>query len=417
VYLYIEEESDLGYDEYVIKDTSDGSYETYTKEELLQEMSSGVKFIGLPFSGKQANLNKAKAAENDEFYTQMSDIEAELKNYDPDIFKDKVIYLPADVALQGGRFPVSEFVNYFKNNAETLDFKELIASCLLDHVEQSPEGYNCYSYKRTTEGYKSTFSHLEPDLLHQSGDFRSKECTEILKKADIVVTNPPFSLFREFIAWLKQDDGSLKPCIIVSNKNAITYKEVFPLIRDDNLWVGSTSLNGGRWMILPPDHVVESSKVSIKTDSRGNRIQNVAGVCWFTNLPHSRRAENMLLTERYYEEDGTTPLPDAELRYPKYDNYDAINVDKVNQIPRDYYGVMGVPITFLDKYNPDQFEIIGGFNAHTCPHEDGGYVPSTTTEYYDKNGNIKRWNGPTVNKKTTYYRICIRRKQPKIQSE
>lgn len=409
MYLYIEEESDLGYDEYVIKDTSDGSYETYTKEELLQEMSSGVKFIGLPFSGKQANLNKAKAAKNDEFYTQMSDIEAELKNYDPAIFKDKVIYLPTDVALQGGRFPVSEFVNYFKNNAETLDFKELIASCLLDHVEQSPEGYNCYSYKRTNGGYKSTFSHLEPDLLHQSGDFRSKECTEILKKADIVVTNPPFSLFREFMAWLKQDDGTLKPFIVIGNDNAVTYKEVFPYIKDNKMWHGYTRYRSGCYFHVNDDFIYASTYKYLR-EMNGGKVSRVNNVCWFTNIKKNK-VSDLFMYETYYEEDGVTPRQGSELRYPKYDNYDAINVDKVKEIPVDYFGVMGVPITFLYKYNPNQFEIIGGFNAHTCPHEEGGYVPSTTTEYYDKNGNVKRWNGPTVNKKTTYYRVCIRRKQ------
>ena len=192
---------------------------------------------------------------------------------------------------------------------------------------------------------------VKQDLYYEAGDFRSDMSIELLQQADIVVTNPPFSLFREYVAQLMQYG---KQFLIMGNKNAITYKEFFPLLKDNLVWPGVGSINGGRWMIMPDDIELASDKY--KYDVQGHRLLNIAGVCWFTNIDHAKRHQMLPLdlgfTYAGHEED-----------YPKYDNYGIINVDKVSQIPCDYMEVMGVPITFLDKYCPEQFEILGIANS------------------------------------------------------
>lgn len=230
---------------------------------------------------------------------------------------------------------------------------------------------------------ENELTELHGDGTYGAGDFRSRECLELLDEADIVVTNPPFSLFREYVATLMEHG---KKFVIMGNKNAITYKEVFPLIRDDKLWIGATSLNGGRWMIMPSNSEVESPKA--KKDRNGDVILNVAGVCWYTNLDITKRHEDLLLYRRYKEDPS---------RYPKYDNYDAIEVSKVKDIPEDYWGVMGVPITFMDSYNPEQFELIGA--------SDNGAVPD---EY--KLPHFKRHNEPYIDGRKVYKRLFIRRR-------
>ena len=265
-----------------------------------------------------SNLNLARRTKNDEFYTRLEDVEAELVHYE-NHFRDKTVYLNCDDQD-------SAFWQYFSERFDDLGLRRLVAT-------KYPEGVQF----RQDRGEGLQVIQLEGD-----GDFRSDECVELLKQADIVVTNPPFSLFREYVVQLVEHG---KKFVVMANKNAITYKEIWPLIQGNELWVGATSLNGGRWMILPDDLVVESKGAK---EENGRRILNVPGVCWFTNLDHAKRHEELPLWKRYTPEE-----------YPKYDNYDAINVNKVKEIPEDYDGAMGVPITFLDKHNPDQFEIWG----------------------------------------------------------
>lgn len=261
------------------------------------------------------NLHQAKKAKNDEFYTQLTDIEKECFHY-REHFRDKVIYCNCDDARE------SNFFKYFAMNFEFFGLKKLITT-----------GYKAYGkgvclvYEGDKNGNKvADDNEIQVTELKGDGDFRSEECIELLKQADIVVTNPPFSLFREYVAQLVEYE---KKFLIIGNKNAITFKEIFPLIKDNKLWMGITN---------PDEYMLPN----------GNITQSVKGLCrWFTNLEHKKRNEELILYKQYFEE-----------CYPKYDNYDAIEVSKVAEIPVDYEGVMGIPITFLDKYNPNQFEIV-----------------------------------------------------------
>lgn len=296
----------------------------------------------------RAQLRNAQSVKNDEFYTRLEDINAELVHYEK-YFKDKVVFMNCDDPTW------SNFWRYFHLEFERLGLKKIIST----HYEPGEVA----SYMMTYEGGNDEdFEVGTRTDLTQNGDFRSPECIELLKEADIVVTNPPFSLFREYVAQLMEYD---KKFIIMGNKNAITYKEFFPLLKDNKVWVGATSLNGGRWMIMPKNIKIESDKA--KKDLDGNTILNVAGVCWFTNLENKKRTEKIETAYLYSKKDSLYP----EL-YPKYDNYDAINIDKVNEIPLDYEGFMGVPVTFMDKYNPEQFEIIalGNSRDNFTPNKD-----------------------------------------------
>ena len=258
------------------------------------------------------NLHEAKRAKNDEFYTQLTDIEKEIINY-KEHFKDKIVLCNCNDALH------SNFAKYFSLNFEVLGLKQLICT-----------SYGEDAHVLIYNGDKN--GNNVPDLeewdcrkLEGDGDFRSEEMIELLKVADIVVTNPPFSLFREYVAQLVEYD---KKFLIIGNMNAITYKEIFPLIKENKIWLGTQYVK---------EFIVNDSE----TQAFGN-------VLWYTNLLHKRRTQPLDLYKHYNEEE-----------YPKYDNYDAINVNKVTDIPLDYDGVMGVPISFLDKYCPEQFEIIG----------------------------------------------------------
>lgn len=249
-------------------------------------------------------LKKAAKAKNDEFYTQYKDVEAEVKHYN---LKDMVVYCNCDNPQH------SNFYKYFKDNFHTLQIKHLYAT-----------GYN-----KDGNGYYGEYDGENETIksLNSNGDFQSEESIEILQKSDIVITNPPFSLFRPYI---KQLMDHKKPFLVIGNKNAITYKDIFPLIKDNKIWLGNS---------LP----------KIFIDENGNKISKCMCLCnWFTNIPHNSRKKPLILTKTYNAED-----------YPKYDNYDAIEVNKTKNIPIDYDGVMGVPISFLDKYCPTQFEIIG----------------------------------------------------------
>lgn len=292
------------------------------------------------------NLSAAKKAKNDEFYTQLTDIEKELKHYKKQL-RNKIIFCNCDDPEE------SNFYKYFKLNFLDLKLKKVITT----HFDSNQPTYKIELWEENRE-LKEVKTPLEGN-----GDFRSQECIDILKTADIVVTNPPFSLFREYIAQLVEYD---KKFLVIGNQNAITYKEIFPLIKDNKIWLG-----------------ISPRSMNFITPSGDLSCVNA---CWFTNLDHKKRHEELESITKY-----------DPLKNPKYDNYDAIEVSKVAEIPYDYQGVMGVPITFLDKYNPEQFEIVG-WSRHNDLNMDGGYWIG---------GN----NDATVNGKLVYRRLLIKHKQ------
>lgn len=288
-----------------------------------------------------ASLNAAGIAKNDEFYTCYEDIERELNHYSK-YFRGKVIYCNCDDHFGIGMgTPKSNFLKYFADNFEAFGIKRVIAT----HYEKDKQSTMYVLDSDITGDGIICGEDIKEFLLHGDGDFRSDECIELLKQADIVITNPPFSLFREYVAQLMEYN---KKFIIIGNVNAITYKEIFPLIKDNKMWLGLTIHSGDREFMVPYNYPLNASGTRI--DDAGNKYIRVKGVRWFTNMDHSQRHEFLETGKQYYG---------YESMYPKYDNYDAINVDATKDIPMDYDGVMGVPITFLDKYNPEQFEIIG----------------------------------------------------------
>lgn len=311
------------------------------------------------------NLHKASKAKKDEFYTQLVDIEKELKHY-KEQFQGKVVYCNCDDPFE------SNFFKYFAANFKALKLKKLIATSYTKSpiVGQQMLPFDMEGLKPSgKEPFKIEINEV-PDLnkdgaidlkdieyllehdknvsatLKGGGDFRSDECIELLKEADIVVTNPPFSLFREYIAQLMEYN---KKFLILGDQNAITYKETFGFIKENKLWHGYD--NGGtKWFQVPMDYDIPTE--SRKKIENGVKFFSMGRIVWFTNLDTEKRHEKLNLYKKY------TPK-----EFPKYDNYDVINVDKVSDIPMDYKGVMGVPITFVDKYNPGQFEILGIANS------------------------------------------------------
>ena len=309
---------------------------------------------------KNNNLHTAKAAKNDEFYTQLEDIENELKYY-KDYFKGKVVYCNCDGFLNEEK---SNFFVYFSLNYEFLGLKGLICTKYYPNGKgRKYEYYGDLNGNNYPDEEEIFTSDLEGD-----GDFRSEECIEILKKCDIVCTNPPFSLFRQYVAQLFEYH---KDFLIIGNVNAISYKEVFPLIKENKMWLGVSSFNKGMYFGVPDNYPLNAAGCGI--DENGKKYIRLKCVRWFTNLDHKKPHEELVLYKKYNEEE-----------YPKYDNYDAIEVSKVTDIPMDYYGVMGVPITFLDKYCPTQFQIIKFRKG-------------------DDNKNL------SVNGKCPYFRILIKR--------
>ena len=288
------------------------------------------------------NLNTAKAKKKDEFYTQLSDIERELKYYCGH-FRGKVVYCNCDDPR------VSKFFRYFSLQFRGLGLKKLITTCYKnqqrDMFSRSDAEKAIWLEYNGTQNATAVPSledigvhHLEGD-----GDFRSQECIDLLKQADIVVTNPPFSLFREYVAQLME---YRKKFLIIGNMNASTYKEIFPLIKDQKVWYGASIKSGDREFGVPENYPLTAA--SSRVDEKGNKFVRIKGVRWYTNLDYRQRHEDLILHRRYSPE-----------VYPKYDNYDAIEVSKTANIPMDWEGEMGVPISLLDKHNPDQFEIIG----------------------------------------------------------
>lgn len=311
---------------------------------------------------KNNNLHAAKTAKNDEFYTQLVDIENELQHYQ-DFFKDKVVMCNCDDPLE------SNFTKYFILNFHHLGLKKLISTFYdinggkafvfeYDGQDMNNDGIiNMDDIKIITQSglFRTPLSDDDgfdienkdecwDNGIYGSGDFRSKNVIFYLKQADVVVTNPPFSLFREYVKQLMDYN---KKFLIIGNGNAVTYKEIFPLIKNNQLWLGNKCFSGGMDFIAGTNY--DSSKCKHpKTDDFGNTIINVMMCVWFTNIEHKKRNTPIDIYKTYSEEN-----------YPKYDNYDAIEVSKVVEIPCDYNGVMGVPISFLDKYCPTQFEIVG----------------------------------------------------------
>lgn len=338
------------------------------------------------------NLQQTKKNKNDEFYTQLVDIEKELKHY-KDYFKGKTVLCNCDDPR------VSNFFHYFSYNFEFLGLKKLITTC---YKNQNMDLFSQNDSEKTIyliyEGNKQ--NGRVPDIkdigikeLNGDSDFRSQECIELLKQADIVVTNPPFSLFREYVAQLIEYD---KKFIIIGNMNAITYKEIFKLIRDNKLWMGCSIHSGDREFQLPESYPLQAS--GFRVDESSNKYIRVKGVRWFTNIDYAQRHENLILYKKYYNSEDDKNNPDyTNLEFPKYDNYDAINVDKTADIPCDYDGVMGVPITFLDKYNPEQFEIVALGIVGSC-----NFTCEKKMEILDKNGNPT--GKYTINAKGTLYK-------------
>ncbi len=291
---------------------------------------------------QHSNLRTAKKVKKDEFYTQLTDISKEMKHY-KNHFKDKVVYCNCDDPR------VSNFFHFFSYNFEKLGLKKLITTCYKSqNMDLFSENDSEQAIYLEYAGDKNGNNVPDPEEigiveLKGDGDFRSKESIELLEQADIVVTNPPFSLFREFISQL---DEYGKKFIIIGNVNAITYRETFKLIKENKLWLGASIHSGDREFGVPDDYPLTAAGSRI--DENGNKFIRVKGVRWFTNLDYKERHEDLILYKSYTPEE-----------YPKYENFDAINVNKTKDIPADYDGYMGVPITFLDKYNPDQFEIIG----------------------------------------------------------
>lgn len=288
------------------------------------------------------NLRNAKRGKKDEFYTQLSDIEKELKYY-KNVFRDKVVYCNCDDPR------VSNFFHYFSYNFEKLGLKKLITTCYqnqemdLFSVNNSEQAiFLEYEGDRNNNNVPDV-EEIGVNHLLGDGDFRSDESVELLKQADIIVTNPPFSLFREYVAQLVEHE---KKFLIIGNINALTYRDIFKLIKENKLWLGASIHSGDREFGVPNDYPLNAAGSRI--DENGNKYIRVKGVRWFTNLDYSERYEDLILYKSYNESE-----------YPKYENFDAININKTKDIPVDYNGAMGVPITFLDKYNPEQFEIIG----------------------------------------------------------
>lgn len=298
-----------------------------------------------------SNLRTAKRVKNDEFYTRYEDIELEVMKYRKQ-FKNKIVYLPCDDPAE----KKSEFWSFFVNNFDAFGLKKLIAT----HYDENGKAYKIWIDGDTSnDGYIDDGDALQEDLTG-NGDFRSPECIEILNECDIVCTNPPFSLFREFVSLLVTHK---KQFLIIGNQNAFTYKEIFHLIHTDIIWTGYNMVK----QFFQPD----------------GSIKEFGNVCWFTNMMTNKRNEEIILTKKYADN------PSA---YPQYDSCEAIDVSRIVNIPSDYDGIMGVPITFLDKYNPNQFEILG---------------------LDDPNLVYPNWRGkgPDLNGKTIYRRVMIRRKK------
>ncbi len=372
------------------------------------------------------SLSAAKAAKNDEFYTQYYDIEREINAYlefDSDVFRGKTVLLPCDDPEW------SNFTLYFAQHFQTLGLKKLISTSYAPESKKYRAIYQPSLFEQEAPQFdpnktsvrgkifvldhdidgdgRIDFHDLEWRYLDGDGDFRSPEVSALRDEADIIVTNPPFSLFREFLAWIFEAD---KKCLMIGNTNAITYKEVFPLIKDNRLWLGATGFSTDMVFGVPEGTVVPEAykKKAEKMGYVGNYTR-LGNSCWFSNLEHGRRHQPLTLMTM---EENIMYSRHKDIRgkgYAKYDNYDAIEVPYTDAVPADYDGAMGVPITFLDKYCPEQFEILGSFNNSRIKEKlIENYVLSSDTPTLI-NGVEKVWNGPVIDKQPLYKRIVIKR--------
>jgi hypothetical protein len=360
-------------------------------------------------------LHKANVAKKDEFYTQYNVIEKEVAAYlefNPNVFRGKTILLPCDDPEW------SNFTKYFAQNFERFGLKKLISTSFAPDSKKCKIAYQPSLFekrdshfdakKTTSKGKIYTLSHditgdgkidvndLEWDYLEGDGDFRSKEITKLRDEADIIVTNPPFSLFREFIAWILE---AKKQFLIIGNLNAITYKEVFPYLKNNDIWLGPSIHSGDREFGIPQNYPLTAA--NYRVDGKGNKFIRVKGVRWYTNIDHGRRHQPLSLM-RMGENLKFSKHKEIRERgsYEHYDNYDAIDVPYTDAIPSDYEGIMGVPISFMDKYCPEQFEIIGS------DYEVGERIILDVA--------IKEWTGKFdrgyINGKRFYSRLLIRNK-------
>ena len=331
----------------------------------------------------QHDLHRARELKKDEFYTQLSDIENELKHY-RELFRGKTVLCNCDDPR------VSNFFHYFSYNFEQLGLKKLITTC---YKNQERDLFSQHDSERAIwlEYTGDHNGNRVPDpeeiginYLQGDGDFRSAECIELLKQADIVVTNPPFSLFREYLSQLVQYN---KQFIIIGNTNALKYKECFQLFMEDKIRTGYTNFNTGMFFVVP------DTAEKYHHEEGGKKVARVSTSCWYTNMPVDRHKQDLIMYKAY-----------NEAEYPKFDNYDAINVNTYTDIPVDYYGIMGVPITFLDKYNPAQFENIG------CSDRGGDNRPAINAIRLTS----KPEDSPKIGGKKLYTRVFIRRRHRPI---
>lgn len=330
------------------------------------------------------NLSNARNLKKDEFYTQLYDIEKQVYNYGVVMghFKDKTILLPCDESEH------TNFYNHFMMCHEEYGWKKLIA---VGYRTNRPA--EVHIVEVTEDGMKE-----ENKVLIGNGDFRNAETEKYFDECDVVLTNPPFSLFREFVALLMEKN---KKFLIIGNQNAITYKEIFPYIKENKLGLGHSIHSGDREFQIPNDYPLNAA--GYREDECGRKFIRVKGVRWYTNMKYTkiRQLYNSGIDFEYGNKMGW---------YQKYDNYDAINVNKTCQIPMNYDGIMGVPITFLDKYNPDQFEIIGLFNGYSEPNYEKGFICGEKMQYVNK-GKILYTTGPVIDGINKYARILIKAKR------
>lgn len=366
------------------------------------------------------SLSAAKAAKNDEFYTQYYDIEREINAYlefDPYVFRGKTVLLPCDDPEW------SNFTLYFAQHFQTLGLKKLISTSYAPESKKYKTPYQPSLFEQDAPQFdpnktsvrgkifvldhdidgdgRIDFHDLEWRYLDGDGDFRSAEVTALRDESDIIVTNPPFSLFREFLAWIVEAG---KQFVIIGNINAITYKETFPLIKENKIWLGATNFNKGMYFLVP-DGFKYASTYKFEREMDGKAVNRVPGVCWFTNIDHGRRHQPLSLMTM---EENIMYSKHKEIRnrgYEHYDNYDAIEVPFTDAIPDDYEGVMGVPITFLDKYCPEQYSILWQASGNTRAS-----APKDILSVLDYRPHPQDRGGCTVvNGKRTYGRILIKK--------
>ncbi len=353
-------------------------------------------------------LHKAKAVKNDEFYTQYADIQNEINAYldfDPDVFRGKTVLLPCDDPEW------SNFTKFFAQNFELFGLKKLISTSYAVESKQYKKGYQPTLFEtqsplfdsdktRTNgkifmltrgEAERTDINALKWEYLNGDGDFRSPEVTALRDEADIIVTNPPFSLFREFLAWIMAENKAFS---IIGNINSITYREVFPLIKNDKIWLGKGFSGGNAYFCSP---LSQNYGRDVLDDKSG--LLKFRNCCWFTNLEHGKRHQPLSLMTMADNVKFSKHKEIKGVGYRKYDNYDALEVPFTDAIPSDYDGVMGVPISFLEKYNPDQFEIIGATESEGKGFSNGLWLEESKTAQ------------PLINNRKIYKRIFIRHKE------